>query len=172
VSAICQGIDYVGSLLEGEWRLSDTRDPDSWEDEKGTGYPCPKDGNVAGEDANPFAHLPVIDEDMRREVEAIIGDAQAYAELIQLFLLEGEERLSEIENAVVLGERATVLRVSHSLKGSCSSIGVIRITEMLAILEVACSVGQWEYGIISRLRTEWNAVRTYLRPFAVQSRAY
>jgi HPt (histidine-containing phosphotransfer) domain-containing protein len=104
---------------------------------------------------------------MRREVEAVIGDAQTYAELIQVFLLEGEERLSDIERAIFEREETTALRVCHSLKGSCASIGVVRLVEMLAVLETDCGIGKWEYSIVSRLRTEWDAVRALLRPYAV-----
>jgi HPt (histidine-containing phosphotransfer) domain-containing protein len=113
-----------------------------------------------------FAPLPVVDEDARREVEEIIGDAEAYAELVAVFLQEGDETLSSLEDAVACGDAAAARRLSHTLKGSCSSIGVARIAEMLSAIETAARAGECDDDLTYRLRPEWSAVHAHLAPFA------
>jgi HPt (histidine-containing phosphotransfer) domain-containing protein len=171
------GFVSFGSRTSGVSRKEDEPVSDGVRWNPSTGVVCQdfraaNNGTIVADDSsaavnNLFGHLAIVDEAARQEIEEIIGDDEGYTELIQQFLCEGGTWLDQLDTAVAEEDMAGLRRISHTLKGSCASIGVARITAMLGKVEEAARAGHVDYHLAVRLRSEWEEVRAYLRPWGM-----
>jgi HPt (histidine-containing phosphotransfer) domain-containing protein len=77
-------------------------------------------------------------------------------ELIDLYLQEASQRITEITEASAKGEWVTVNRAAHNLRGSSSNLGVRHTAEICGELERADGrlARSAVAGVIERLKTE------------------
>jgi HPt (histidine-containing phosphotransfer) domain-containing protein len=85
-------------------------------------------------------------------------------EIIDLFLQRLDESLPLLRKALADRDLETLVRVSHTLKGTCGSVGALRMTEMCGRLNQSVRRGEWEAGgrAITEIEDEARLVRAAL----------
>ena len=78
---------------------------------------------------------PFLDKDALDELKLVMEDD--FQMLVTTFLSDGKDRLIEIERTVASGVADDVRRSAHSLKGSSSNIGAVRLSSACYVLEQA-----------------------------------
>lgn len=88
------------------------------------------------------SELLALDRDRVRELQDLAGDDEALLEeLIDLFLSNAPDLLSQMRHAAE-DEEANVLRhAAHTLKGSAGQMGAVRMEELCGIIENLASTG-------------------------------
>jgi PAS domain S-box-containing protein len=81
-------------------------------------------------------------------------DPDSVAGFIRDYLAEGPKRLAAIEAAVAAGDAALVRGEAHNLKGSSSYMGVVRLVQACADLELSARAGD-----LSRSNEQFEAIR-------------
>ncbi|MFO0553712.1 MAG: Hpt domain-containing protein [Polyangiaceae bacterium] len=72
--------------------------------------------------------LPLLD---RERLFSVVGEDRALRHsLIELFSVETARRLRELGAAIERGDADRVIRLAHTLKGSCASVGAARAAEI------------------------------------------
>jgi two-component system, sensor histidine kinase and response regulator len=89
------------------------------------------------------------------------GEPDILNELIELFLTDVPPQLAALREAVEAGDAHSVERIAHTLKGSCGSMGAVRMEAICAELE---EIGRSEDLAtapvrISKLEEEFGRVR-------------
>lgn len=74
--------------------------------------------------------------------ESAGGDAEFLNELLDTFLGEATQLLTEAQQALARGEAAALRRAAHSLKSSSASFGALAFSELCATLEGLAKNGQ------------------------------
>jgi len=59
-----------------------------------------------------------------------LADDPLYAEMIQLYVEEMPDRIADLEQAVQQGDRETMRRLAHQLKGSAGTYGFEDVTDI------------------------------------------
>jgi CheY-like chemotaxis protein len=77
------------------------------------------------------------------EIEELLSQ-EAVREMLQMYLLHGEELIVCIRDHLADGDLASMRRAAHELVGMANNIGVPRVGEFAALLEQACSDGDQE----------------------------
>ena len=72
-------------------------------------------------------------------LKEIMGDD--FGLLIETFVNDGTERLAALALELDQGNADAVRRSGHSLKGSCSNIGALRLAELCLLLETQGNAG-------------------------------
>jgi len=73
---------------------------------------------------NGVSALPSFDKGKAMEMAG--GDEEFLKELVQLFLADYPEKLSQIQQALQQRDANTLYQVAHSLKGACANLGLER----------------------------------------------
>ena len=73
--------------------------------------------------------------------DLVEGDATALQALIQAFLADADDQLRRLNEALVAGDRETLQRVAHSLKGSVSIFHALPATDAAIRVELAARRG-------------------------------
>lgn len=86
------------------------------------------------------------------------------AELIDLFLQRLDESLPKMRKALAERDLESLVTVSHTLKGTCGSVGALRMSGMCSRLNQAARQGQWEEAErrITEVEDEGRLVRAAL----------
>lgn len=93
------------------------------------------------------------------------GQADPLAELVDLFLVDAPERLHRIQHGWQAGDLKAVQHAAHSLKGSASNLGVLRLAKLAAQLEKEAKTGglQNPAELVGSLLSELEAVTELLQ---------
>ena len=73
--------------------------------------------------------------------EMISDEAEAAAELIQMFLDDAASSLEKLDRALAENSPDRVTRLLHSMKGSCGQMGALKISQLCAGLESGALTG-------------------------------
>jgi signal transduction histidine kinase/CheY-like chemotaxis protein/HPt (histidine-containing phosphotransfer) domain-containing protein len=89
---------------------------------------------VAAALARRPADAPLVD---ARQVEEIWGgmEPEVYAEIVQVFLGELEQRLARLARAAAAGESEVLSRQAHAIKGAAANVGALPLSAAAAELE-------------------------------------
>ena len=83
---------------------------------------------------HPVDRLPILDP---AGLPTVNGRLSApYREIVQLFQQEAARRRAALDVAVAVPDRVQVARIAHTLAGSSSSIGALRLAAACSVLEV------------------------------------
>ncbi len=95
-------------------------------------------------------------------------EAGLVGELVGVFLETGHERLDEIARATARRDAALVERLAHNLRGSCATLGMDRLADLLRRLELRAEDQQLgdSTSLLEELRREFDVVRGLLRLIA------
>lgn len=93
-----------------------------------------------------------------------LGDQQLLAELAELFLEDATNHLEALREAIEDDDPPSVVRVAHTLKGTCGSMGALRMSAICAELEDVGHSRELERTpvLVERLGAEFGGVRTAL----------
>ena len=69
------------------------------------------------------------------------GDDDLLVQLIDLFLEDAPRRIAGMRDAIAREDWAALTAFAHSLRGSCGSLGALRLAELCARLENVGRVG-------------------------------
>ncbi len=94
--------------------------------------------------------LPGIDS--ARGLATCMGRMPLYRNLLQRFASGTQGFADDFDAAAALGDRSTMTRLAHSLKGSAGSIGAQNLASLCEALETACDTGQPEGTIRAQLQ--------------------
>lgn len=110
--------------------------------------------------------VPPLDAHVIGELRALQdgGSPGLLAELIDLFLKQGEEKLAELRQALGSRNSAVLGRIAHTLKGSAGSLGAMHLSGLCRALETALRGDAWpETELrVSEVEAEFARVRTAL----------
>lgn len=83
--------------------------------------------------------VPVIDEQVLGMLHS--GTAEAFPEIVQLFIHDAQQHITAIQQACIQEETTRLRKVIHSLKGSSRNLGAIALDELCQRIEQACATG-------------------------------
>ncbi len=95
--------------------------------------PRERNQNAAG--AQPEIDIDILD--VADGIERIMGNRDLYARMLVRFRSAYRDRVAPMAAALAIGERATLHRHVHTLKGSSGMIGARRLHQCACALEVA-----------------------------------
>ena len=75
----------------------------------------------------------VIDLSVLIELKEIMEDD--FSELIETFIMDGQEQLNNLRLAIDESNSVDVRRIAHTLKGSCANLGATALSEACMTLE-------------------------------------
>ncbi len=79
----------------------------------------------------------LLDAELVSELQEIMG--QNFQMLVESFRRDGEQRLAAMEKALEAEDKEALRRQAHSLKGSSSNLGAVRVVDVCVALELAVS---------------------------------
>ncbi|MCP3980657.1 MAG: Hpt domain-containing protein [bacterium] len=101
---------------------------------------------------------------MLSEVERVSGE-KAVAEIVELFLEYGPQRLSSAREGVAAGDHDMLGQAVHTLKSSAGMIGATRLHDVAARMERLIKTDRAEEGakFLPLLESEYARVESFLR---------
>ncbi len=83
--------------------------------------------------------LPILDEESIENLRALgpEGDDSFLKEIIGIFIDDTPQRLQEMRDAFAARDQSTFSRAAHSIKGSASNLGAMRLKSLAEKLEKA-----------------------------------
>jgi HPt (histidine-containing phosphotransfer) domain-containing protein len=92
------------------------------------------------------------------------GEDDFVAQLLDHFVGQMPSRLDTLDQAVRAGDAGQVERLAHSLRSSCASLGVMRMSHICKQTELRAAEGRLEGALAAsaRLRQEFTRVRPRL----------
>jgi CheY-like chemotaxis protein/HPt (histidine-containing phosphotransfer) domain-containing protein len=113
----------------------------------------------------PTPESAVLDPQALHRLLATVGGEFAYlAELIDSFLADAPQLLTELEQCAQAGDAAGVRRIAHSLKSNGADLGAIAFTEQCKELEGLAKTGALDDAAarVARLQAEYRSVEAAL----------
>ena len=92
------------------------------------------------------------------------GEPDVVVELIDLYLTDGAERVTQIKHAEVTADRILLKKAVHTFKGSSGSLGFQHIVELCEQLERVQGQDNVK-ALVERLEVKFAGVCTALREF-------
>lgn len=92
------------------------------------------------------------------------GDVVFEAELMQEFLRATPDLLARLESAIECDDRKTAEMVSHTLKGSCRSLGARPMSDPCEALEAIARSGDLSQAgdLCAEIHAHYDALRAYI----------
>jgi HPt (histidine-containing phosphotransfer) domain-containing protein len=109
--------------------------------------------------------LPVdaLDRVVFGRLVALEAEAPGFlAELVTEFEEGVTRRLAALRDAVRTGDVEAVVFAAHSLRGSCGTVGALRMAALANHLEYGSPTPSQIRALVRQLRLEWDAVRRAL----------
>ena len=107
-----------------------------------------------------------VTENWRGRLQEIAGDDNEFlAELIDAFMLGGEETLREMQRAAVDNDRAALARAAHKLKGASANLHIDSLATLALDLETRAAAGaddNWQ-ECVAKIVAEFDRVAGQLR---------
>jgi signal transduction histidine kinase/DNA-binding response OmpR family regulator/HPt (histidine-containing phosphotransfer) domain-containing protein len=121
---------------------------------------------VEGGAENGESAASVIDSDvLHRLVQAMGGDPEFVAELLDEFAKDSPKLLSETRDGMTSHDSEAVRRGAHTLKSNASTFGAASLSSLCAELEASAKSGDLEGGpeLLARIESEYELVMAELR---------
>lgn len=84
-----------------------------------------------------FGDSPVIDYAVLAELRADVSEA-VYPELLKLFLVQGDERVANISQAVLDEDFASLASEIHAFKSEAGAFGALRLSGLAEMINSLC----------------------------------
>jgi HPt (histidine-containing phosphotransfer) domain-containing protein len=115
---------------------------------------------------SPFApeHLDEVPVNLERLAELTRGDAEFQRELLQVFMEDAVTYLEEVKMALSAGDRVTLARRAHQLKGSSATVAIRKMPELAARLENQAQENQLldAAGLVTELEQILERVQAFI----------
>lgn len=110
---------------------------------------------------------PILDQEAVDNLRAISPDdgGEFLRELIGIFLNDTPHRIAELQQALELGDFSTATRAVHSVKGSSSNFGALKLAALAKEIEHQCRVGSFATSspLLAALTSEYTRVAGALK---------
>jgi two-component system, sensor histidine kinase and response regulator len=117
-------------------------------------------------EAQPAPSPATCDEAVLARLLEIAGeDPEFHEELVSAFILGGEETLREMQSAVASGDRDTLGRCAHKLKGASANLHMDTLAAIAFDLETRAKAGEdgdWRRNL-DRVSSEFERVEAGLK---------
>jgi CheY-like chemotaxis protein len=87
-------------------------------------------------------HGTVLDVGVLRRIRDEVGDERVYDEVVAAFRSEAPTHIAALAAAVAQGEGSGIRRAAHKLKGSCQTMGAVRLARTAVAIEEAALAGR------------------------------
>ena len=127
--------------------------------------PSRNSGLVPGSSGVAPESLPIdaLDRVVFGRLVALEAEAPGFlAELVTEFDAGVTRRLAVLRDAVRLGDVEAVVFAAHSIRGSCGTVGAMRMAALANHLEYGSPTPSQARALVRQLRLEWDAVRRAL----------
>lgn len=94
-------------------------------------------GSGAGDTRAPIVDLVALH-------RATGGDEALQREVLQMLVEQTAEKLEQVRRSLVDLDADSLRRASHTLLGSCATLGAVRMAELLALLEQSALSGAFD----------------------------
>lgn len=112
--------------------------------------------------------MKVIDTRLLDQLKELIGGSQeSLNELVETFLIEGDEIIADMNASVSSQDLDLLRRSAHSLKSSAQDFGALELSRLSASLESQCRA-QWpddDIEQIQRINNSFQSAASALREF-------
>ncbi len=128
-------------------------------------HPARHSGLVPGSSGVAPESLPIdaLDRVVFGRLVALEAEAPGFlAELITEFEEGVTRRLAALRNAVRTGDAEALVFAAHSIRGSCGTVGAMRMAALANHLEYRSPAPSQIRALVRQLRLEWDAVRRAL----------
>lgn len=90
----------------------------------------------------------------------LLGDVELVKEIVPVYLNDNKERFDELEEAVMLGDAATIKLYAHGIKGTGRNVGAKRLSDIADQMECAGMENDVESArlLFDELRIEYEKV--------------
>jgi two-component system, sensor histidine kinase and response regulator len=112
-----------------------------------------------GEAAPEFKAVPAEVLDVRKGIERVGGDLQAYKELLSDFIHELPERMKVLEQLSQQRDMISLARAAHNLKGVSLNLGALQLSEYAAKLDKQSNESYTDYDqalLLDLIKAETN----------------
>jgi HPt (histidine-containing phosphotransfer) domain-containing protein len=112
--------------------------------------------------------VEVIDTRALEQLQELIGgDRDELVELVQTFLVEGDDIVADMSSALEVTDADLLRRSAHSLKASAQDFGAPKLSTLSATLESACKSGIPDGAVeqVSEIANQYAAVRDELQTY-------
>jgi HPt (histidine-containing phosphotransfer) domain-containing protein len=100
------------------------------------------------------------------------GNEGFFARILNTFLTDAARRLEDIGKGVEEGDFQAVVMAAHTLKGSCSYVGAVRLADQMKTLEEAAHNGPPPEGLVGESKAELESLRRrFVEEIAAGARA-
>ena len=153
----------VSALTRGVRRLEGAPDPASLPG----GDSSSAASTTAGPDASPESDLPPVLNEKALDAYRVPGDPSVLGELVGLILRDLPVRTEAIRSSVAQRDVTALKAAAHTLKGSASNLGGLRLAAACAALETAARVPDWEEAdrLCARVISDAASFEAALQPF-------
>jgi HPt (histidine-containing phosphotransfer) domain-containing protein len=102
-------------------------------------------------------------------IELVGDDAEALSEIVDAFLDEAPQRLTELRRGIDDGDSVLVGRAAHTLKANARTFGAGRLAELSGVIESAARGGDLAPAAahVDALDEEWRTVQPAVRSLVV-----
>ncbi|WP_323754137.1 Hpt domain-containing protein [Marinobacter sp.] len=113
-----------------------------------------------------MSDIPRLDEEALAELQDVMEDE--FDVLIETYLADSRTRISGLKEAIAAGDPEHLRKAAHSLKGSCTNIGVPKLGNLCFELEVLGQEGRLEGAepILVAIEQEFEEVARELARFS------
>ena len=114
--------------------------------------------------------VPLFDPAAIEKLRKVAGDLDPgfVAEMAQLFLVETERALGELEAAAKRGDATAMVRQAHSMKSSAATLGLMKLSEACLSLETGAKndAGPEATALVTMVRAQFDHVTPILKKLA------
>lgn len=114
------------------------------------------------------SNQPVIEPQAIEDLKSLNPDDPAFlGELVDLFIQDVPLRIAEIEQAIAKQDAVLLNRAAHTIKGSCSNFGALRLHQISHVMEMqgkAATFAEAPASLVT-LRAEFALVTEALKQF-------
>lgn len=100
-----------------------------------------------------------------------LGGPGLVLQMIELYLQQGGERMTQLRSAVAASDARQVERTAHAIKSSAGNLGVLALQRVAEALEVLAAQGVVDAELAGRAAAEYEASEAHLRRVAAELRA-
>ena len=115
--------------------------------------------------------LPSVDPERMEMLRELCQDADPdmLREMLASWATEAARHLDEARIAMANSDHATFKAAAHAIKGSCSNMGIVRLSELGRLLEHQSAAPAIAAAIVEEMTTEFHRTQRLLAEIVAQS---
>ena len=122
---------------------------------------------IAEQDASKLVEIEGLD--VSRGIFFSGGTVESYLDVLAVFLVDGREKIKEINLCLVTGNLPLYKTYVHALKSACANIGANDLSDAAKKLEIACKlddlgyIGKYNPFLLAGLESVLNNIHDFLK---------